>query len=404
MTETRISQAPGTPSERRLQWIRGVPDDVQSLVEARAEIERLFALLLQRQTFDRAILDSVDVAIIATDAEGRVSLVNPPARAILGREGDLEGEDVLELLALPQGTFSRQMPGRWAHALIVDGREIEIDLLMSRSQDGEQQDLGFFLIFHDRTRDKQLEMERWRLERLAAMGTLVAGFAHEVRNPMASLRSIAESLNDELIEAGVKLPHVGRMLKVLARVENLVRSSLLFGRPSPPRLAFHQPWMVMSSAVSALVPRTKLLGAELCIESDPDLPDVYVDDGQLVQMLVILLNNALDAAGNPSRVLLRVSCDRHLGPPTGRGHHKSEPPPRPMVRFEVRDEGPGIPAEIMGQIFDPFFTTRASGIGLGLSIAQQLATENGSRIELTSPLGGPTTFSVLVPITDPESP
>jgi signal transduction histidine kinase len=242
--------------------------------------------------------------------------------------------------------------------------------------------------------DEQLEMERRRFERLAAMGTMVAGFAHEVRNPMASLRSIAESLNEELVEANVQLPHVGRMLKVLERVERLVRTSLLFGRPSPPRPSAHRPWSLLSAAVESVLPRTRALGGDLAIEADPGLPDVYVDDGQIVQALVILLNNALDATSSPRRVLLRAQYGR---PAETRGRTSDVPPP-PFVRFDVRDDGPGIPPDLVGRIFDPFFTTKASGTGLGLSIAQQLVTENAARIELKSSIGGPTTFSVLVPV------
>jgi signal transduction histidine kinase len=113
-----------------------------------------------------------------------------------------------------------------------------------------------------------------------------------------------------------------------------------------------------------------------------------------VQALVILLDNALDATGSPRRVRLRAETAR-----AGEGRlRKSEPPPAPFVRIDVKDDGPGIPPDILGRIFDPFFTTKATGTGLGLSIAQQLVTVNGARIELTSAIGGPTTFSVLVPI------
>src|SRR5262249_10872840 len=154
-----------------------------------------------------------------------------------------------------------------------------------------------------------------------------------------------------------------RMLGVLERVERLVRTSLLFGRPSAPRPAAHRPWTVLSAAVSSLPNVTRHPGGELRVEADPELPDVYVDDGQLVQVLVILLNNAIEAAGSARGVLLRAHHGRSPEPRM----RKSEPPPPPYVRIDVRDEGPGIPPDILGRIFDPFFTTKASGLGLGLS-------------------------------------
>ncbi len=353
----------------------------------------------ERQRFDQAILDGVDVGIVTTDAAGRVTFVNRFARDVLRRAGPFDGEDVQDLLALPNppdATLAEHSERRWAHSLRVGDQDIEIDITLSRADEAAHEHLGFFFIFHDRTQEKLLEIEQRRFDHLAAMGTMVAGFAHEIRNPMASLRSLAESLGEELAEANVELPHVDRMLTVLERVERLIRSSLVFGRPSPPRSAPHRPWTILSSAVSSMHARTRALGGELRVEVDPELPDVFVDEGQIGQVLVILLNNALDATGSPSHVLLRA---RHAARVVAEGHKgKSDPPLGVFVRFDVVDDGPGIPPQNRERIFDPFFTTAASGTGLGLAIAQQLATENGARIELTSAVGGPTTFSVLVPV------
>jgi signal transduction histidine kinase len=232
------------------------------------------------------------------------------------------------------------------------------------------------------------------------MGTMVAGFAHEVRNPVASLRSLAEALNEELIEAKLPMPHVGRMLKVLERVERLVNTSLQFGRPATPKRARHAVWSVLSNASSALSPRTRDAMGALRIDMEPDLPPVFVDEAQLVQILVILLDNAFDAARSPRGVSLRALLHR---PESEARARKSQPPPGPpSVRFEVSDDGPGIPEEILGSIFDPFFTTKPAGTGLGLSIAQQLLRENGGRLEVDTQPGGPTTFALIVPVDPPR--
>ncbi|HEY2514213.1 MAG TPA: ATP-binding protein, partial [Polyangiaceae bacterium] len=205
---------------------------------------------------------------------------------------------------------------------------------------------------------------------------------------------------EELAEAHVNLPHVDRMLGVLERVERLVRTSLAFGRPSTPRPAAHRPADLLATAATSVAPRTERLGGPLTVEVASGLPEVFVDDGQMVQVLVILLNNALDAAGSARRVFLCAALER---PPEAHPSSRRESS-RPAVRFDVRDFGPGIPSDILGRIFDPFFTTKASGTGLGLSIAQQLAAENGARIELDSHAGGPTTFSILVPVAAEPSP
>ena len=115
-----------------------------------------------------------------------------------------------------------------------------------------------------------------------------------------------------------------------------------------------------------------------------------------------LINNAIDAVGTARRVLVRVTHGRAIvsdGRLVADMKKRDRRPPqaRDVVRFEVHDDGPGIPAEIVSRVFDPFFTTKPSGTGLGLSIAQQIVSENGGGIEVTS-MRGATTFSVAVPL------
>lgn len=230
-----------------------------------------------------------------------------------------------------------------------------------------------------------------RVERLAAMGTMVAGFAHEVRNPVAALRAMTEQLDEDLAETGVHMPHVSRMLLALGRIERLVDTSLQFGRPAAPQRAEHRPWTLLSTALSTISPRTTQLGSEVRVEVEPSLPSVFVDDTQIVQVLVILLNNALDSTGSPRRVLLRAMSPRSL---EHRETSCSSAPPI-GVRFEINDDGPGIPSDVLPRIFDPFFTTKVSGTGLGLSIAQQLASENSARLEVSSVPDVKTTFALI---------
>jgi len=242
---------------------------------------------------------------------------------------------------------------------------------------------------HRRADEERFDAERARFERLAAMGTMVAGFAHEVRNPVAALRSLCEELRDE----GVTLPHVGLMLQMVERIERLVKTSLQFGRPAAPKRSLRNPTAIVASALSELRPRLRT-HADIPVDADAELPDVNVDDRQIAQALVILLNNALDAtSGTPSRVLLRVRKNTSI-----LGVLPNSDRALQTIRFEVIDDGPGISAANLGRIFDPFFTTKTSGTGLGLSIAQQIVSENGARLEVESNPGGRTAFSIVLPV------
>lgn len=351
--------------------------------------------LLESETIHRAVLDGIELGVVTTNPSGKITFVNRTARELLGVTS-ATGLDVRELLglhSLPEELVSTTP--KLAYVLpSPDGADLDIELSVGRAT-GFREVTGYYFVFRDVREEKSRSAERERFERLAAIGTMVAGFAHEVRNPVAALRSLAESLAEDLADSKLDFPHVSRMLKVLERVERLVRTSLQFGRPAAPRRAYHRPWTIMAGALGEVGPRTQELGGEIRVEMEPELPDVFVDDSQLIQVLVILLNNALDAVGAPRRILLRVS--RGTFSTSSDGATGSSPGGRSCVRFEVRDDGPGIPPEILRRIFDPFFTTKASGTGLGLSIAQHIVSENRASIDVTSSRGGPTSFSVLVP-------
>ena len=356
------------------------------LGRTRASVEALAQTLEDQRTFDQAILDGVEVGIVTTDAVGTITFANRSAKELLQLTGDVTGIAVARLLGLdrqPHELLGDEARRTLSYPLTTaEGVELDLQLALSRGDGFDDSRVGFFFIFRDVREDKEQEAARRRFEHLAAMGTMVAGFAHEVRNPVAALRSIAEELGEELVSAGLHLPHAKRMLGILERMERLVRTSLQFGRPAAPRRAAHRPWTICSAALAGVSARTMPTGHPIRVEFDPDLPDVFVDDAQLTQALVILLDNALDAAKSPRGVLIRVSRD---------GSTES-----PSVRFEVIDDGPGIAPADLSHIFDPFFTTKASGTGLGLSIAQQIVNENGARIEVSSMRGAPTCFAIIV--------
>lgn len=237
--------------------------------------------------------------------------------------------------------------------------------------------------------DRQIELHLRRVEHLAAMGTMVAGFAHEIRNPVATLRILTETLLADAIPGDPILEYLTRMIRQIQRIERLVNTSLQFGRPVAPRRASRPAAAIAAAALEAVAERAKRAGGGVVeAEIQPNLPPVFADDAQVTQVLVILIENALDAVGCADRVILRAR----------------DVPGSNDVRFEVADEGPGICEALMSRIFDPFFTTKPTGTGLGLSIAQQLVHENGGRIEASSIEGRGTTFAVLLPSEERERP
>lgn len=403
MTELRAPTPSTSALRTKLRMAAEVERSRSALSQAQVEIESLYRVMLEQQSFHQAILDGVEVGIITTDPWGRVTFANRGARDLLQPPGDVTGSDVVDLLGLAEapgvllGEEPRRVLAHTHHA--GDGEELDLELVVSRGDGGEDTRVGFYLIFRDVHEEKTRQLEHQRFERLAAMGTMVAGFAHEVRNPVAALRSIAEELEEELVANRLVLPHAKRMLVVLERIERLVRTSLQFGRPAAPRRRAYPPYAACASAIAGVAERTRATGEKVVVEVEHGVPDVFVDEAQLVQVLVILLENAIDATGRPSLVRLRVTRTRT--DPESRPRKSLPPPPAPVhgVRFEVVDQGPGIAPGDLSRIFDPFYTTKATGTGLGLSIAQQIVHENGGRLEVASGRGG-TTFTAVIPLAE----
>lgn len=366
-----------------LLYIGGLQHDVTDLITARAELARTRDQLVAKQALTRDVLDGVPVAVLTTDEDLRITMMNRAACALLGASVDrcigLPMEDALDL---PTPTIealeeARSGRSRTEHTFALPGsmpREIGISM---RRAAGEQ---GFFIVLRDLAESRQAE----RIERLAAVSTMAAGFAHEVRNPLASLRMLCEMLQAELAREDPHQDLVVRMMNQVARVERLVRTSLQFARPQKPRKGDHWASVVLNSVLEALAPRLRTLAGEIELQVSEDLPKIQCDDAQLVQILVVLANNAIDAGGTAEGVVLRVN------------EYVDDEATR-WVRFSVEDSGPGIPEHQRAAIFHPFFTTKPSGTGLGLSIAQQLVHENGGRIELGAKTGRGAVFTVLIP-------
>lgn len=372
----------------------------RALRAAEREADELRAALADERGLRAAILDEIGVAVITTDAEGQIVFANEEARLAFGSSVHL-GRDIRESLVLDDDPVDL-LRGERRRTLCCEvlGRDQiadAIDVTVARTVSPQGERFDFFIVRGDTGAHEDLEAERRRFERLVAMGTMVAGFAHEIRNPVAALLSIAEHLGEMLADAGLTLPHIERMVQILQRIERLVRTSLQFGRPTAPRRARHRPWSIAALALAEVGQRTRVSGEALRVDIEHDLPDVSCDDAQIAQALAVFIDNALDATGgSPSRVQLIAKPERGVDDDRGRATAAPEAA-RSWVRFEVRDDGAGIPPEITDRVFDPFFTTKPSGTGLGLSIAQQIVHENGGRLELASARGGPTLFALVLP-------
>ena len=225
-----------------------------------------------------------------------------------------------------------------------------------------------------------------RHEKLASLGTLAAGVAHEIRNPLTAINVRVHSLKRNLVNGSSEQEDATVIANEIKRLEGIVQAFLQFARPAEPKF-------VTVSADSLLVRVRALLGGQLekaaiqlSLESPPDLW-VRVDPQQIEQVLINLVQNAAESIERAGVVRLRARKDAaRLGGQSG-----------PVVVLEVSDTGTGIPPEVQKRLFDPFFTTKEEGTGLGLSIAMRIIEQQGGALQYTTRPGRGTTFSLLLP-------
>jgi signal transduction histidine kinase len=252
-----------------------------------------------------------------------------------------------------------------------------------------------FVIYRDmiaplRTRLVQSEALLERQEKLATLGTLAAGIAHEIRNPLTSVKARLYTLGKHIKgnEAGTSDAAV--ISGEIARLERIVQEVLQFARPSEPQLKVVRADVPASEVHSLVASSLERDSVRLVFEPGPEL-SVAMDTALIKQVLINLVRNAAEAIEGAGTVTLRVRA----GSATLRGHSQS------VAILEVADTGQGIPPAVEKRLFDPFFTTKETGTGLGLSIAARIVEKHGGSIQYQTRVGRGTTFGIVLPVVRP---
>jgi two-component system NtrC family sensor kinase len=332
------------------------------------------------------VVDAIAPAICIVDRSGRIrranrsfaDLVNAPPASLIGRpwQAFVPPEWAMDL----QRALDQQGAGREVD-LRTGERTYAVTAVPITSTDRS----ALVLLFDDQTERRRLQDQLIQSEKMSAIGQLIAGIAHDLNNPLASVVGFADFLSE--------VPHVPPSLREpltviqeeAERASNIVKNLLSFARKQE-----HQR---RPTALRPLLDATFVLlrnqfmaqRVEASIEVEPELPMPDIDPNQIQQVFVNLLNNAAQAiatTGRPGRVQVRAR--RWLD----------------GVAVDVIDDGPGMSEALAAQVFEPFFTTKpeGEGTGLGLSISQGIVREHGGRIMLATEEGRGSTFTVQLPL------
>jgi signal transduction histidine kinase len=232
--------------------------------------------------------------------------------------------------------------------------------------------------------ENQALMERQ--EKLASLGMLAAGVAHEIRNPLTALKAWL-FVQQKRFEPNSPERADGEIIaNEINRIERIVKEVLLFARPSEPNLATVPADQPLDQVRTLLAPDLKKSNIELALESSVDAR-IRIDPQQIQQVLINLIQNAAESIAKGGTITLRVRAGtKRLSDRLGE-----------VVVLEVSDTGKGIPPEVEKRLFDPFFTTKDAGTGLGLSIAARIVEKHGGALQYQTQLNRGTTFGIVLP-------
>ncbi len=340
------------------------------------------------RTYTENVMESMADALISIDNEKRIVTSNRRAADLLGlAEGDLRSRGITDVLGREVEEFLR---GMGLQGVIRDreieiphpsGRGIPLSLSAAPLKDETGREMGWVLLLRDLREIRDLQEKVRRSERLASLGRLAAGVAHEIRNPLSSIRGFAQFFLQRFKGREKEEEYASVMVKEVDRLNRVITELLDFARPKEPHREPHSLEEILDHTLELLKPELAKKKAEVEKDYESELPLARVDRDQLSQAFLNLLINSLEAMEEGGKVRVRVQREG-----------------RDSLRVSISDTGRGIPQEELEKVFEPFFSTKRKGTGLGLAIVHQIMEGHGGNIQVESKEGEGTDFQIVLPI------
>ena len=345
------------------------------LRQAGMELRDKSGELLSLQALHENVIHSIRSALITTDLEGRITLVNTPGQKVLERTASsIYGRHISDLFVdrLPHlESLSAQCEIR---GLTPSGKEKTFDVNVTALIIPEQGTIGYVYTFEDRTELRRLEGEVRMRDRLAAVGRLAAGIAHEIRNPLASIAGSINVLSEVTPFNEEQKTLVNIITRESTRLNAIISDFLVYSREKSFKFSRMNLIPLLEDALVLLANRSQ--AKELNIVRDYAVPEAFatIDGDRIKQVLWNLLENAVRAMGGKGTITVSV---RAAGD---------------FLQVGIRDTGPGIAPNLTEKIFEPFQSQFEGGTGLGLAIVYQIVQAHGAKIFVRSTLGSGAEF------------
>lgn len=347
------------------------------------------------------VMAAVDFGFVIFDTDYKVHYYNSASKAILRKD---EGVTLLKDL------FDKDSYGQIEATLKrgdfpVIRQEIHLRIQESEFYIGysiyamiwDKNKTYFIMTFSEISQTKRIQAEIIRMDRMASLGVLSSGIAHEIRNPLAGIKAMAQNMEDELPEDSHTLEYVSRILRQVDRLDTLLRSFFSYAKPMRPD---SKEWHIKTIVDESLALFTrKLRDKNIIVEQyyAKDLAKVFVDSSQIQQVFINIILNAIQAMDDNGVIKISAVNAKEKAPTIDRRKRTPGLLSNKFIEIEISDTGTGFDESLKEKIFNPFFTTKSAGTGLGLAIVYQIIREHGGHIDVESDRDVGTSFKILLP-------
>ncbi|MFH1548053.1 MAG: ATP-binding protein [Candidatus Omnitrophota bacterium] len=363
------------------------------------ENARLYTQVEQAKLYQENILKNLANAVIVTDKEDKIRIFNEKAQQMTG---------ISASLAIGKN-YKKILPDEFSQA-IVDVEEFgkgfssyEIEYIRDKKKadadkvkpmilgvgtaviKGKNNRInGVILVLADLTEIRTLERQLNRAEELATVGTLAAGMAHEIKNPLVAINTFFELLPQKYDDSEFRNEFSASACEEVKKIDDLIHRLLNFAQPKSPNFTLNHIHKCIDENLKFMSTKLNSYGIKIIKKYAPDIPENYIDKTRFDEILLNLLLNAIEVMEKGGKLYITTSYEK-----TKNGR---------QILLKIQDTGIGIPAENLSRVFDPFFTTKDNGTGLGLAIVYRAVIDHGGNIAVESEAGKGTTFLIYLPI------
>jgi PAS domain S-box-containing protein len=371
----------------------------EKIAQKEEVIQHLIRELEDVKNFTESIIQSIGSGIIITEMNDTITYINRAGERILGYSK-------AELMGRPFSIFSLKEKQSMIPSFLnnpddldtrkegwmrkKDHTEFPVGFTINNHLSIRGERIGKIVVFRDLTNVYKIQEEILRMDRLVSLGKLASGIAHELRNPLAGIKTTAQALGEEMSGDDSRREYLHRITKEIDRLNDLLKTFFSFAKPQNLNLVHCHIKDIINEIIPFLIKEIADKGIRFIETYHPQLSKIKVDKTQMHQVFLNLFLNAIQAMPNGGELKIEA------GPMIS---NSLEGFKQNFIKVVISDTGRGIPPHIVHRIFDPFFTTKSKGIGLGLSITYQIIKKHGGTIKVESRWEKGTSFVINLPET-----